>query len=387
MKLSIVLFLSTFASVAARPMPIHGKMKAGKTKSISGDLTADSILGNRILSNARRLDEDEEADFSWVTGYSLKFQGCFHVSQWNAEAEDEEDVRIMTKRLVRFRLCPVSSCDTSCDSGYGDYIIDMNTYVNSYMEAKEEMEEQACKNLEENVCDCEEGDDDQYDEDVCMSQCYADNNMSYCDKDEDGFEVNEYLECGEFEAPEDDDGNGRRLEEEEEEVQYFVGPYCSNQGGSVYLGMFTDDTCSEFADNYGGASTYSTLVGSKLPYSSTNLIGSECVSCVAEKEEQDDDQAEEEADEVSEVCNMLYQSAGKCESGLDIDEPNENGCNFMEGIKIIRKSGIVSTETPAPSKTASAFIGIFAVSFFAIGAYIYTLKSKMEKSKINLADS
>jgi len=381
MKLSIALFMSTLASVVARPLPIHGMMKAGKTKSISGDLTADSVLGNRILSNARRLDENEEADFSWVTGYSLKIQGCFHVSQWNAEAQDEEDVRIMTKRLVRFRLCPASSCDTSCDSGYGDYIIDMNMYVDSYIEAKEEMEEEACRNLEENVCDCEEGDDDQFDEEVCMSQCYADNDMSYCDKDEDAFEVNEYLECAQFEAP-DDDGNGRRLEEEEE-VQYFLGPYCSDQGGSVYLGMFTDDTCSEFADSYGGASTYNTLVGSKLPYSSKSLIGSECMSCLAQNDE-DDDQAE---DEISEACNMLYMSAGKCESELDIDDPNENGCNFMEGIKIIRKSGIVSTDIPAPSKTASAFIGIFAVSFFAIGAYIFFLKSKMEKSKINLADS
>merc|ERR1712176_407926 len=148
-----------------------------------------------------------------------------------------------------------------------------------------------------------------------------------------------------------------------------------------------DDTCSEFADMNRGASTYSRLVGSKLPYSSKNLIGSECVSCLMAKEERDDDGGEEEEDEVSEVCDMLYQGAGKCESNLDIDDPNENGCNFMEGIKIIRKSGIVSTETPAPSKTASAFIGIFAVSFFALGAYIYFLKSKMEKSKINLADS
>jgi len=261
----------------------------------------------------------------------------------------------------------------------------MNTYVDSYMEAKEEMEQQACQNLEENVCNCEKGDDDQFDEEECMSECYADNNMSYCDKDEEGFQVNDYLECGNFDIP-DDDGNGRRLEEEEEEVQYFLGPYCSDQGGAIYMGMFTDDTCSEFADSYGGARTYKSLVGSSLPYSSKNLIGSECVSCLQEKEEQGDDQEEEE-EEVSQVCEVLYQSSGKCESKLDIDNPNENGCNFMEGIKIIRKSGIVSTETPAPSKTASAFIGIFAVSFFSLGAYIYFLKSKMEKSKINLADS
>jgi len=148
--------------------------------------------------------------------------------------------------------------------------------------------------------------------------------------------------------------------------------------------MFTDDTCSEFADSNGGAYTYKQLVGSSLPYSSKSLVGSECVSCLEVDEDADDDDAE---DETTEMCEMLYQAAGKCESGLSIDYPNENACTFMEGIKIIRKSGVVSTEEPAASKTASAFIGVFAVSFCLLGAYVFYLKTKLDKAKINLADS
>jgi len=388
MKLYAAMILSTMGSVAAiSPLPIYGKMKNGKTKSISGELTADSKLGNKLLSKARRLDEDEEVDYSWVTGMSLKFQGCFHVSQWNAEADGEEDVRIMTKRLVRFRLCPTDTCTSEnaggCDSGYGDYIVDMNTYVQSYSEAKREAEEEACKNLEENVCDCEEGDDDAWDEEVCMQDCYAENNMGYCYREEDAFEPNEYMECAQFEVPEDDDAGRRRLDEEEE-VQYFIGPYCGNQGGDVYFGMFTDETCSEYADSEAGAYTYKQLVGSSLPYSSKSLVGSECLSCLQENDEDDDDDGE---DETTEMCEMMYQSAGKCESSLSIDYPNENACTFMEGIKIIRKSGVVSTDEPTPSKTASAFIGVFAVSFCLLGAYVYYLKTKLDQSKINLADS
>jgi len=387
MKFSAAVILSTLASVAATtPLPIYGKLKEGKTKSISGELTADSKFGGKLLSKARRLDEDEEIDYTWVTGMSLKFQGCFHVSQWNAEADDEEDVRIMTKRLVRFRLCPTDYCSadeaSGCDSGYGDYIIDMNEYVQSYSEAKREAEEEACRNLEENVCACE-GDDDGFDEEVCMYDCYMDNNMGYCYREEDAFEPEEYMECAQFDVPEDDDANRRRLEEEEE-VQYFIGPYCGNQGGDVYLGMFTDDTCSEFADSNGGAYTYKQLVGSSLPYSSKSLVGSECISCLQVDEDADDDDAE---DETTEMCEMLYQGAGKCESGLSIDYPNENACTFMEGIKIIRKSGVVSTDEPAASKTASAFIGVFAVSFCLLGAYVFYLKTKLDKAKINLADS
>lgn len=203
--------------------------------------------------------------------------------------------------------------------------------------------------------------------------------------EEGAFEPNEYLECAQFEAPENDDGGRRRLDEEEE-VQYFIGPYCGNQGGDVYLGMFTDDTCSEYADEYGGKAKYEELVGSSLPYSSTSLVGSDCVTCMAAKEERDDDQAEEEEDELSEMCEMLYENSGKCESGLSIDYPNEAACSFMEGIKIIRKNGVVSVTEPAASATASAFIGVFAVSTVLLGGYAYYLKTKLGQT-INLADS
>lgn len=389
MKFSVAVLLSTLASVAANtPLPVYGKLKSGKTKSISGELTADSKLGSKLLSKARRLDEDEEVDYTWVTGMSIKFQGCFHVSQWNGEADGEEDVRIMTKRLVRFRLCPTDYCSAEdsggCDSGYGDYIIDMNEYVQSYTEAKRQAEEEACQELEENECACEDdGDDDAFDEEACQQECYAANGMSYCYQEEGAFEPQEYMECGQFEVPEDDDANRRKLEEEEE-VQYFIGPYCGNQGGDIYLGMFSEETCTEAVDDTAGAYTYKTLVGSSLPYSSKSLVGSECVSCLQVPEGDDDDDGE---DETTEMCEMMYQAAGKCESGLSIDYPNENACTFMEGIKIIRKSGVVSTDEPAPSKTASAFIGVFSVSFCLLGAYVYYLKTKLDKAKINLADS
>ena len=70
---------------------------------------------------------------------SLKFQGCYHTQQWNDEADDEDDVRISTQRLVRFRLCPSDSCTmesaSGCSEGYGDYIIGMEEYLEAYFEA------------------------------------------------------------------------------------------------------------------------------------------------------------------------------------------------------------------------------------------------------------
>jgi len=349
-------------------------------------IKSNSRLGQKVLSQARRLDEDEEADMSWLTGYSLKFSGCHHVSQWNNDAADGEDVRIMTKRLARFRLCPTDSCSadeaSGCTSGYGDYILDMNTYVQAYVEYKREALEQACEEIKEN-CECEDNGDDQFDEEACEYQCYVDAGLESCYREEGAFEPEAYTECAQYEPPEADDDGGRRLEEDEEEVQYFIGPYCGNQGGDVYLGMFTDDTCTEFADELDGSYLFKQLSGESLPYSSKSFVGSDCVSCL-QVPDGDDDGAE---DEILEACEAMYMASGKCESNLSVDSPNENACAFMSGIKIVLESGVVNIEETKASRTASVFIGIFAASFCCLAFYVYHLNDKMSKTKTNLAES
>jgi hypothetical protein len=79
MKLSVAIFAAALTSVAAsyRSTPIA---KSG--------LAADSELGMKVLSKARRVDEQndeaeeqEGVDITWVSGYSLKFQGCHEVQQ------------------------------------------------------------------------------------------------------------------------------------------------------------------------------------------------------------------------------------------------------------------------------------------------------------------
>lgn len=229
--------------------------------------------------------------------------------------------------------------------------------------------------------------DDQFDRDECESDCYEDQGMDYCieDEDEEQFEVENYLECARFEAPEDDDANGRRLEEE---VEYYLGPYCADQGGKIYLGMFSDDTCTTFADEYSGKELYESLVGSSLPYSRQSFIGLECFSCMEPKDvnEGQNDADVQDEDEVKEVCEQLYEQSGKCEQYLSVDYPNTNACNYVEGIKIVRKNGIVVTSEASSSKTAAAFIGIFAVSTILLGSYVYYLKSKLDRAKINLSD-
>jgi hypothetical protein len=102
--------------------------------SVGNDIKLNSELGMKIMEHARLLNQNQnQVDISWAVDYSIKFQGCHHISQWNAEADAADDVRIETKRLVRFRLCPSNTCTSAnaggCKSGYGDYILDMNTFL------------------------------------------------------------------------------------------------------------------------------------------------------------------------------------------------------------------------------------------------------------------
>lgn len=351
------------------------------------EIKANSKTGQNLLSKARRLDEgDAEQDMSWVVDYSIKFQGCHHVSQWNEEAgNDEEDVRIETKRLVRFRLCKSSSCSNEsgygCRSGYGDYIVDLNTFVETYLQHKEEMQQEVCEAAEEN-CACENNGDDQYDEQACLNSCFASKGLDYCIENEGDIDVNEYLECAAYNPPE---AENYYRKTEEEAVEYFMGPYCSSQGGTIHLGLFMDDTCTEFADEkgYGGRYTFEQISnGMSMPYATKSIVDMDCYSCKVEPEYYD----QYAEDEMTEFCETVYPIAGKCETELGNGYENENACTYLKGIKMTRKNGIIITGAGSRNKVASAFIGIFACSFVLLGSYVYYLKTKLDRGTINLSD-
>lgn len=370
---------------------------AAAVKVIPGnaEFKANSALGMKLLSQARNLEQDAEEEVSWVAGYSLKFQGCHYVQQWNADAEDDEDVKVEKKRLIRFRLCPTDSCTASnaggCRNGYGDYVLDLETYINAYYEMTEKATEMKCENFMENQCNCDDDDGkgDDFDRDTCEYDCYMAAGMSECvDKnpyeDDEGekFEVKEYLECAQFEVK----NNNRKLEEaEEEEQEYYIGPYCAEQGGNIFLGVFSEDTCSEFADDYQGKSTYEELTGEVLPYSSESLVGMDCFSCKdIEEEQNNNNNGNGNGDEVWEQCEEIYNAAGKCENKLDIDSPNSNACSYIEGIKITRSDGIVIPSAARKNPVVTAFIVIFAMAFAAMGFYVYYLRTRLGVSKTSL---
>lgn len=393
--------------LAAATLPIYGNQKKASVKKFDSlnDVQADSHLGQSLLSKARKLEDDGEVDFTWVSNFSIKFQGCHHISQWNDEADEDEDVRIETKRLIRFRLCPSNECSPDkaggCDSNYGDYVIDMNTFLESYYDALQNYNEYRCEYTANVLCDCEDGDDkgDDFDAELCEYDCYVEHgiadtcaeNNPYEDDDqeqEEEFDVADYVECKE--ANFDNDRRRRLEDQEEEEIEYFIGPYCAEQGGAIFMGLFTDETCTSFADEYGGEETYSSLAGKSLPYSSESLISMDCVSCKEPEDYNNDGDDEEDEDQVIEMCEEIYEGAGKCEQGLEstgyISSANNNACNYIAGIKVVRKDGIITQVGSKANKTASIFIGVFVVAFVLLASYVYYLKTKLDRASINLSD-
>jgi hypothetical protein len=75
MKQIVTLFVALAATVQAS-MELEMPM----------EIKADSPLGMRLLSEATESRSLSDWTNTWISGYSLKFEGCHHISQWNPDA-------------------------------------------------------------------------------------------------------------------------------------------------------------------------------------------------------------------------------------------------------------------------------------------------------------
>mmetsp|Transcript_6324 Transcript_6324/g.11944 ORF Transcript_6324/g.11944 Transcript_6324/m.11944 type:complete len:419 (+) Transcript_6324:40-1296(+) len=349
-------------------------------------IAASSNAGSKLVKEARHAEENGanndnnyyKYDMSWMQDYSLKFIGCHNVAQWNDGSNDNDGsgVRIKTHRYVRFRLCPSESCSEKkslgCSSSYGDYVVDMGTYIQAHIEHEKEILEEKCQEYANN-CKCENDGNNNVGE--CLDECYYEGGMTECQKE--GQENNlhfleRYSSCNEFNY---NNANQRNLAENA--VKYYIGPYCADGGKKVVLGVFTDNTCTTFADSDGGKMIYETMTGSSLAYTSDSLIDNSCYSCNKTL----DNYYHE--NEIRGICADTYQVSGKCETRLHkhLDSVNENACTWIQGIKVtpIHANGIIHAKYYGSLQAAIA-ITFFAIAFVALFFYILFLRSKLAEN-------
>mmetsp|Transcript_43408 Transcript_43408/g.74078 ORF Transcript_43408/g.74078 Transcript_43408/m.74078 type:complete len:431 (+) Transcript_43408:115-1407(+) len=426
-----LLALTALSATTASAKKFSPEMKEGLSTMQRNGIEANSSFGRQLINKSRRVEQGEyfEKDITFVSGYSIKFIGCHHVTQWASEQEQEEmednnnaedegemlmnaaNGRIRSKGLVRFRLCPSNACfdhfGMGCSSNYGEYIVDMHAFLEVYIAWQ--MEEAATKcETYRNTCftECYESTASN-----CYSKCYKkygvnaalcsnnnnnnydaySNQDAYYSSGGQEFELDDYLNCAEYEVYQND--------ENADEVAHYLGPYCASQGGDIRLGFFQDEYCSipsSYQANY-----FEKLTGVEVPYTKTSIIDSSCMTCQQTEDQEaanGNDYYNYDADgngnyyyakEVNEMCTTMYLQSGKCESEFDEEDvpyPEEGACTYIESVKRLKSDGIIRSDQTISSKPASIAIGVFTGIAVLLGGYVYYLKTKLDRAKINLSE-
>jgi hypothetical protein len=143
-----------------------------------------SKIGSKLLSQARRVEdeaaageeeaqekgENADSDVSWMPNYSIQFDSCHNVRNYNMDEYGD----VTSTNLVKFKIVSSSNCG-SRSKGAAEYLVDMGTFVNAYTEWQMNEREYKCEQVREN-CYCDESDD----KDSCEASCFYSAGLSYC---------------------------------------------------------------------------------------------------------------------------------------------------------------------------------------------------------------
>jgi len=389
MNFSSILSLLTVTVAAATANPFAAKSANNAKSAFVGKL----MRGAKPTKNsARKLNEEFVID---LTPYSVKFEKCQFIKSYSDEYAQNEDAETVleTQRFVLFKLCPEGSCGY-CNANYGEYMIDLETYLESAVQYYQEEQENMCKACDE--CQNENADEDADENDggrrladVDCSSCY-DECQKIENMEENGYiDATNFLECQMIYDPEDDAKGA-----------LYAGPMCASSGSKIKIGVFSDEECNTVLSNK-SVENYLVDGDGYTMKLSTNLLSKtydadSCISCLAVDEDgQDDDGKEAEA---IEMCQELYEGSAKCEtvhgftSGYNNYYSNqytqeESVCNYIESIE----SGTFDDEGEISIYGANSVAGggatttggqKFALTFFVLGTVGLTVYAAMLHNKL-----
>jgi len=403
-RISFPILAAVVAAVLANPF-------AEKMSSATSNIA----YMNRLVHGAyptknsqfRRLDQNgNQVD---ISNYSLKFQKCQFVKAYDDELAENEDARtvLATKHFVVFRLCPSNSCG-SCNYGYGEYLVDMEEYLEATIEYAKDKQEEKCDQCEEecdgyyenqgNGNEQNEGENNEEGGGRRLSSSKCNECIDTCEKienmEENGYiDATDFVECQEIQ---DEGDNGKSL---------YAGAMCASNGSKIKIGVFSDDECRILNSELDVENYLADGDGNQMKLShallKTTYDSDSCLSCLVENDENDDNEKEAE---VEEVCENLYMSAAKCEKKHGFDDglqknyygyenQNENEdtvCDFISSLKTntYAQDGeiVVGGSSSYHSGTTSTTGGQkFALTFFILGTvglavYAAMLHSNLTKS-------
>jgi len=380
-----IIFWSRTESVSIAPSAYdrsgNGLLEPSNVRQTKFGLDAGGLLGVA----PRRLDDGSGYEYD-LSSYSIRFGKCQYVKTFDDDiAEDEEsDTVFAVKHFVVYRLCPSDECET-CDSNYGEYVAEVNDYLQSTGDSAQRSFENYCERCEENCNDNGNCDEE------CQQECYKYENL----EDNGYVDATDYAECQKLDAEGYDD----------DDMELYVGPRCSSDGTRIYIDVFKDENCWEPFEMPDGQ-TVDDIIGYKVSYHLLKHTYSgdpkDCMSC-EENVDDEDDRDEEDEDNVNEMCEEIYDASAKCESihGLsngfiqinredeDEDEDKENQvenefsvCSFINSlvwnsytetgeINIFDEQDEIIRETTTLQKVMLSLLTITAVSLAAYSAYLH----------------
>jgi len=351
---------------------------AGNTilsNAITKQISATSA--SNIISKARELNQNNNNQayyYSWMANYDIKFTGCYTGSAY----QNDQGFRNML--LAKFQLCP-SGSSSKCKNG-GDYVVSMQDFVETYYEAKMNAQQYQCTNTYDTCTYYCQG-QEYYD--TCLSGCFskAGVDYSYCstyypngnnnnkNNKKDDFEVWRYIECNSINGG----GNNNRNQNNNRNnngydnngnTYYYVGAYCAKNGAEVRLGLFSDWKCTAPVS----VSTYETLTGYSLPYTTSSMIGTEALACKSHNNDNKNNNNNNGQDQALEVCQKVYQASAKCETNLQIDTKDTSACPFVnKGVAQVSKA-MAGDSDGTPSNIAKTVVPTVFASLFAVSTFL-----------------
>ncbi|KAI2495473.1 hypothetical protein MHU86_19060 [Fragilaria crotonensis] len=252
-----------------------------------------------------------------LTSYTVKFEKCIdnQASDVNARLPVDQD---HFKPVVVFKLCPANDC-AACTSDYGEYLIDLETYLEVSIERSKQEQEIAC-----DACgDCSADRRVRRLLDIDCTTC-ADECEKIINMEANGYlDASDFIQCQLIYDPPDDS-----------EYPLWAGPLCTSSGSKITIGVFTDMECTEHdstkdVDNYLVSSDGSFM---KLSHALLKTTYEEsCRSCAQEYTRH--------GEFLSDMCGILHEYASaKCEAMHGFAGGNANGDSNSHNVLIVQEA-------------------------------------------------
>lgn len=387
MKIAFATTLVGVVSAATSTTTTHNNPFAPK---ITPNNSESKQLG-RLLSSATPLRQLEgQVD---VSSYSLRFEKCSTVKQYNANNNNQV---ITAKRFVIFRLCPNHSCG-SCDQNFGEYLIDMETYLETMLPYKYEEQTEYCSACDECYTQSTQANNNDavaaqdgcanFDLNSCYQECLNIENM-----ESNGYvDAADYIDCVKV------------YENNNKGLTYWAGATCHANGSRIKIGLFTDEECTVedtnvdtelYMKNENGYNVR--LSYHLLKHTFVNGYNNCITSCADNADGNDNSQT-------AEVCETLYQSSAKCESihafsyrtsdNSQMWTEEMKACDFIEQLnygtydesgQIVVTGGRLIIERATTTGAQKFFVTFFVWGTIFMSAYVALLYHKIMKGQKSL---